>query len=108
MRLHSATSRLQQLGCTAIASLAEMHVLPVEPLATAALAAMRAFPAEATLQAQGCRTLLHLATTPPRKRAVCDLGGASAVVLAMLAHGGEAQVRPWGCASPNPDPNPRP
>ena len=71
-----------------------------------ALAAMRAFPAEATLQAQGCRTLLHLATTPPRKRAVCDAGGASAVVLAMLAHGGEAQVRPWGCASPNPNPQP--
>jgi len=104
MRLHSDTSRLQQLGCTAIASLAEMHVLPVEPLATAALAAMRAFPAEATLQAQGCRTLLHLATTPSRKRAVCDAGGAVAVVLAMLAHGGEAQVRPWGCASPHPKP----
>ena len=107
MRLHSDTSRLQQLGCTAIASLAEMHVLPVEPLATAALAAMRAFPAEATLQAQGCRTLLHLATTPSRKRAVCDAGGAVAVVLAMLAHGGEAQVRRWGCASPHPKPQPQ-
>ena len=99
MRLHSNTSRLQQLGCTAIASLAEMHVLPVEPLANAALAAMRAFPAEATLQAQGCRTLLHLASTPPRKRVVCDAGGAGAVVAAMLAHGGEVQVQQWGCGA---------
>ena len=71
MRLHPGEARLQQLGCTALASLAEMHVLPAEPLATAAVAAMRAFPAEAALQAQGCRTLLHLTTTAPRKRAVC-------------------------------------
>ena len=70
-----------------------LTTLPPRPLPQA-IAAMRAFPAEATLQAQGCRTLLHLAFS--RKRAVCDAGGASAVVLAMLAHGGEAQVHPWG------------
>ncbi len=99
MRLHPGEARLQQLGCTALASLAEMHVLPAEPLATAAVAAMRAFPTEAALQAQGCRTLLHLTTTAPRKRAVCALGGADAVVLAMLGHGMNAQVQQWGCGA---------
>ena len=56
----------------------------------------------------GCRTLLHLATTPSRKRAVCDAGGAVAVVLAMLAHGGEAQVRPALVLTPNLNPRASP
>ena len=61
MRLHAGVAQLQQLGCQALAALAEMRKLPAEPLAAAVLTAMRAFPADAELQAQGCRALLQLA-----------------------------------------------
>lgn len=101
MRMHPNAAQLQQLGCSALASLAELRTLPAEPLAAAVLSAMRSFPQDVPLQAQACRALLQLAAggAARRRRAVCEAGGADAVVSAMLAHAHEPHVQQWGCGA---------
>ena len=60
----------------------------------ALLAAMHAHPASARVQAEGCGALCNLAASNDANwRAIAQVGGAGAVVGAMLAHASEEDVQ---------------